>query len=124
MLTKTGKPREVSFPRLMPGDLVRMNKDLDNKPRVMMVIRVVKPPAVKVTKISAVYDDNHKKPIYTDKSDGRVIGIEVGWFDANQTWNKTIMNFKDLELYEARTNKTGRQRGTDPGDTDDIQWDN
>lgn len=67
----------------IPGDLVRLNKDLDNKPDKMLVIKK------KTLTVKTGDYLNETKSEYFQ-------GILCGWFDANQNYQEHVFNTKDL----------------------------
>lgn len=59
------------------GDVVKLKEDLPNMPEKMFVLKVAK----------NTYDDGAKV----------LLGVDVLWFDKNQTVQKVRFNTKDLE---------------------------
>lgn len=69
------------------GDIVRINKDLPNAPKVMQVVKrdMIVVPDLNTTKLN---------------------GIECMWFDENGTLNKGVFSTKDLEIVSKNTDNT------------------
>ena len=62
------------------GDIVTLNKDIDNLPKMVVVDKVTR---------SLINKDGNKETIF--------IGIKTRWFDKNQTLQEAIFSTKDLK---------------------------
>ena len=62
------------------GDIVTLNKDIDNLPKMVVVDKVTR---------SLMNKDGNKETIF--------VGIKTRWFDKNQTLQEAIFSTKDLK---------------------------
>jgi hypothetical protein len=62
------------------GDVVTLNKDIDNLPKMVVVDKVTR---------SLMNKDGNKETIF--------VGIKTRWFDKNQTLQEAIFSTKDLK---------------------------
>ena len=62
------------------GDIVTLNKDIDNLPKMVVVDKVTR---------SLINKDGNKETIF--------VGIKTRWFDKNQTLQEAIFSTKDLK---------------------------
>jgi hypothetical protein len=62
------------------GDIVTLNKDIDNLPKIVVVDKVTR---------SLMNKDGNKETIF--------VGIKTRWFDKNQTLQEAIFSTKDLK---------------------------
>lgn len=62
------------------GDIVTLNKDLENLPKMVVVDKVTR---------SLINKDGNKETIF--------VGIKTRWFDKNQTLQEAIFSTKDLK---------------------------
>ena len=62
------------------GDIVTLNKDIDNLPKMVVVDKVTR---------SLMKKDGNKETIF--------VGIKTRWFDKNQTLQEAIFSTKDLK---------------------------
>jgi hypothetical protein len=62
------------------GDVVTLNKDIDNLPKMVVVDKVTR---------SLINKDGNKETIF--------VGIKTRWFDKNQTLQEAIFSTKDLK---------------------------
>ena len=65
---------------LISGDVVTLNKDIDNLPKMVVVDKVTR---------SLMNKDGNKETIF--------VGIKTRWFDKNQTLQEAIFSTKDLK---------------------------
>lgn len=62
------------------GDIVTLNKDIENLPKMVVVDKVTR---------SLMNKDGNKETIF--------VGIKTRWFDKNQTLQEAIFSTKDLK---------------------------
>lgn len=62
------------------GDVVTLNKDIENLPKMVVVDKVTR---------SLINKDGNKETIF--------VGIKTRWFDKNQTLQEAIFSTKDLK---------------------------
>lgn len=62
------------------GDIVTLNKDIDNLPKMVVVDKVTR---------SLMNKDGNKETIF--------VGIKTRWFDKNQTLQEAVFSTKDLK---------------------------
>jgi hypothetical protein len=62
------------------GDIVTLNKDLENLPKMVVVDKVTR---------SLLNKDGDKETVF--------VGIKTRWFDKNQTLQEAIFSTKDLK---------------------------
>lgn len=62
------------------GDIVTLNKDIENLPKMVVVDKVTR---------SLINKDGNKETIF--------VGIKTRWFDKNQTLQEAIFSTKDLK---------------------------
>lgn len=62
------------------GDVVTLNKDIDNLPKMVVVDKVTR---------SLMNKDGNKETIF--------VGIKTRWFDKNQTLQEAVFSTKDLK---------------------------
>jgi hypothetical protein len=62
------------------GDVVTLNKDIENLPKMVVVDKVTR---------SLVNKDGSKETIF--------VGIKTRWFDKNQTLQEAVFSTKDLK---------------------------
>lgn len=62
------------------GDIVTLNKDIDNLPKMVVVDKITR---------SLINKDGNKETIF--------VGIKTRWFDKNQTLQEAIFSTKDLK---------------------------
>lgn len=62
------------------GDIVTLNKDIDNLPKMVVVDKITR---------SLINKDGNKETIF--------VGIKTRWFDKNQTLQEAVFSTKDLK---------------------------